>query len=101
MTDKKTERRQGRAERKILKSRTKSPKRQAKVQKKYGYNIEGAKAAGLSPDASGHWPSRDPMTGEIFKGRKHPTIHKTKKVERQLGYKITRKKGTLYSNPKR
>lgn len=88
-------RKEKKADRKI--SKAKGTKREAKVEKKYGYNYEGAKKAGLEPDESGHWPSRNPETGEILKGRKHPTIKKTKKAEKDLGYKIKRRKGNLYS----
>ena len=99
--DKKIERKYARAEKKIAAAKQKSPGKAAKVEKKYGYNYEGAKAAGLGPDSTGHWPSRNPDTGEILKGRKHPTIGLTKKGEKEAGYKITRKNGTLYSQPKR
>ena len=99
--DKKIERKYASAEKKIAKAETQSPKKAAKVEKKYGYNYKGAKAAGLSPDSTGHWPSRNPDTGEILKGRKHPTIGLTKKGEKEMGYKITKKKGTLYSQPKK
>lgn len=99
--DKRIERRYARAERKIAEAKTKSPKKAAKVEKKYGYNYEGARAAGLGPDSTGHWPSRNPDTGEILKGRKHPTIGLTKKAEKEAGYRITRKNGTLYSQPKK
>ena len=98
--EKKIERRYQRAEKKIAKAKAKSPAAGIKAEKKFGYNYEGAKSAGLTPDSTGHWPSRNPNTGEILKGRKHPTIGQTKKSERELGYKITRKDGTLYSQPK-
>lgn len=98
--DKKINRKYVRAEKKIEAAKTKSPEKSAKVQKKYGYNYEGAKAAGLGPDSTGHWPSRNPDTGEILKGRKHPTIQLTKKGEKEAGYKITKNNGTLYSQLK-
>ncbi len=100
-TDRKTDRRYAVAENKIAKAKAKSPAKGMKAEKKFGYNTAGALKAGLSPDSTGHWDSRNPSTGEIFKGRKHPTIGMTKKVERDMGYKITKKKGTLYSQPKR
>ncbi len=99
--DQKIERRYARAEKKISAAKLKSPAKAAKVEKKYGYNMAGAKAAGLKPDSTGHWPSRNPDTGEILKGRKHPTIGLTKSGEKKMGYKITKKKGTLYSQPKK
>jgi len=36
-----------------------------------------------------------------LKGKKHPTIYKTKKYERALGYKIKRKDGKMYSVKKK
>ena len=37
------------------------------------YDYKGAEAAGIRPDDTGHWPSREPNSGKILKGRKHPT----------------------------
>jgi hypothetical protein len=99
--DKKTDRKYQKAEKKIAAAKTKGPEKAAKVEKKYGYNYPAAKAAGLGPDSTGHWPSRNPDTGEILKGRKHPTIGMTKKGEKEAGYKVTKKGGTLYSQPKK
>lgn len=99
MPKKKIERKYKRAEKKI--SKAKSPKKSAKVNKKYGYDYAAAKKAGLSPDSTGHWPSRDPSTGRILKGKKHPTISLTKKGERDAGYKIYKKNGEMYSKLKR
>jgi len=98
MEDKKTSRRYARAERRI--NRAKGTKREKVVNRKYGYNYEEADRAGIKADSNGHYPSRNPDTGEILKGKKHPTINKTKKAERKLGYKIRRRKGKLYSFPK-
>jgi hypothetical protein len=98
--DKVTDIKYNRVERKISNAKARSPQAGAKAEKKFGYNYEGAISAGLSPDSTGHWPSRNPNTGEILKGKRHPTINKTKKAERELGYKITKKDGVLYSNPK-
>ena len=64
---------------------------------KFGYDYSDP---GAIQGEDGHYFSRNPETGKILKGRRHPTIRKTKKAERKLGYKITRKKGVLYSNPK-
>jgi len=96
----KDERRYARAERKILKAKEKSPEKGIKVEKKYGYNYDAAISAELSPDSTGHWPSRDPATGMILKGRKHPTFYKTKAGEKAAGYKIYKKDGDMYSKPK-
>lgn len=99
--DRKTDRRYARAEKKIAEAKAKGPEKAAEAEKKYGYNYQGAIAAGLGPDSTGHWPSRNPDTGEILKGRKHPTIGLTKKAEREAGYRVVRKNGTLYSQPKK
>jgi hypothetical protein len=96
--EKKDSRRYARAERKIKRSEGK--RREGQVRKKYGYNYTAAEDAGIKPDKTGHWPSRNPKTGEILKGRKHPTIYKTKRAEKKLGYKIKKKNGRLYSQPK-
>ena len=42
----------------------------------------------MKPDKTGHWPSRDPRTGLLLKGRSHPTWHLTVKGERKAGYEI-------------
>lgn len=98
---KKVDKKYAKSERKIEKAKSKSPEKGAKEEAKRGYNYKGAKAAGLAPDSTGHWPSRNPHTGEILKGRKHPTIGLTKKAERDAGYKVTKKDGVLYSQPKK
>ena len=71
----------------------------AKLDKKYGYNYEAAKAAGIGPDETGHWGSID-NDGMILKGAKHPSMIKTKKVEGYLGNKVKKIDGQLYSVPK-
>ena len=58
-----------------------------------GYDYATAKAHGLKPDADGHWPSRSPKTGQLLKGRKHKTWHKTEEGEVNAGY-------TIYKDPK-
>jgi hypothetical protein len=75
-------------------------KKTAKVEKKYGYNYEGAKAAGIVKDASGHMGSIG-NEGLILKGKKHPSMIKTRKVEKLLGNKIVRQGGNLYTVPKK
>jgi len=72
----------------------------AKLDKKYGYNYEAAKAAGITPDSTGHWGSIG-NDGLILKGPKHPSMIKTKKVEGYLGNKIKKIDGQLYSVPKK
>ena len=57
-----------------------------------GYDFKSAKKAGIKPDSTGHWPSRDPKTGLILKGRGHPTFHKTIKGEKEAGYEIYKSK---------
>lgn len=100
ISDKRVEKKYAKADKKIAAAKAKSPAKYEKVNKKYGYDYNSAMKAGLGPDETGHWPSRNPETGQILKGRKHPTISRTKKAEKEMGYKITKKKGVLYSNPK-
>ena len=94
----KIDRRYRRAERKIGRAeRSGSKRRIDRANKLYGYDYDAAKAIGATPDETGHWQSRDPESGRIFKGRRHPTIFLTRKAEREAGYKMYRKKGLLYS----
>src|SRR3990167_4203187 len=66
-----------------------------------GYDYASALAAGISPDTTGHWPSREPTTGLLLKGRKHPTFHKTLAAEKKLGYRVFQgPDGRWYSQPK-
>ena len=53
-----------------------------------GYDIETAKKYGITPDKTGHYPSRIPQTGLILKGRKHKTWSLTEEGEKKAGYKI-------------
>lgn len=85
-------RRYNRAERKIS---TGNPKHL----KDYGYNYDAADQQGIQPDSTGHYPSIGD-DGLILKGKKHPTIYKTKKIERALGNKIIKLKGEMYSVPR-
>jgi hypothetical protein len=71
-----------------------------KLDKKYGYDYESAKKAGLSPDETGHWPSIG-NDGLILKGKKHPSMILTKKVEKVLGNKIINSGGRQYSITKK
>ncbi|KKN77441.1 hypothetical protein LCGC14_0360000 [marine sediment metagenome] len=53
-----------------------------------GYDYETAAQYGLSPDETGHWPSRVPETGQILKGQKHSTYNKTVAGEKEAGFII-------------
>jgi len=64
------------------------------------YDYESAKAAGLGPDKTGHWPSRVPKTGLLLKGRKHKTWRKTEQGEYAAGYEIYNHDGRYYSKKK-
>tara|TARA_B110001454_G_C12544857_1_gene361054 strand:- start:26 stop:427 length:402 start_codon:yes stop_codon:yes gene_type:complete len=68
-----------------------------------GYDYETAKAHGLGPDETGHWPSRSPKTGQILKGSGHKTYGETVKGEAEAGYRIYQdpKTGVNYSRPTR
>lgn len=94
------ERRYSRVEEKIKKAEG-NPERLKKIEKKYGYNYEAAINAGLGPDETGHWPSINPDNGMILKGKRHPSIMKTRKIERVLGNKIIEENGERYSVPKK
>lgn len=63
------------------------------------YDMQTARAAGLQPDDTGHWPSRDPATGLLLKGRKHPTWALTEQGEREAGHEIFQQGGRYYSRP--
>jgi len=64
-----------------------------------GYDYESAKKYGIEPDETGHYPSRVSETGQILKGKQHPTFNKTIQGEEKLGYKIAKndKDGRYYS----
>lgn len=67
-----------------------------------GYDYETARSAGLKPNKTGHWPSREPKSGVILKGTGHETFNKTKAAEARHGYEIHKKKdGRYYSRKKR
>jgi hypothetical protein len=51
-----------------------------------GYWQVLAEEMGMGPDKTGHWQSREPNTGIILKGMKHPTIQKSYQADRDLGY---------------
>ena len=56
--------------------------------------------SGLSPDETGHWDSFG-NNGLLLKAKHHPSMIKTKKVERLLGNKIVKVGGDYYSVPKK
>jgi hypothetical protein len=64
-----------------------------------GYDYETAAKYGIKPSPiDGHWQSRVPETGQILKGVKHPTFHKTVEAERKMGHNIMYDEtGKLYS----
>lgn len=94
------DRRYARLDKKIEKAKGDTVKLN-EINKKYGYDYETAKASGATADSTGHWPSIDGNSGLILKGPKHPSMIKTKKVEKILGNKIVKKDGKLYSVPKK
>ena len=65
------------------------------------YDYRSAVKFGLKPDKTGHWPSRDPKSGMLLKGRKHPTWSKTVEGEASAGFEIFQENGRYYSRPKR
>ena len=67
-----------------------------------GYDIDTAVAAGMKPDKTGHWQSRNPSTGQILKGRKHTTFNLTEEGEAKAGYEIYKgDDGKYYSRKKK
>ena len=68
-----------------------------------GYDFETAIAAGIKPeidprDGKPHWPSRDDNTGQMLKGRAHPTWDKAIQADEAMGYVLTKDKdGRYYS----
>jgi len=66
-----------------------------------GFDHETARREGLGPDASGHFPSRVPRTGQLLKGRNHPTFQKTLDAEKRLGFTVRKGKGGRFFSNKR
>ena len=64
-----------------------------------GYDYDQARAAGLGPDETGHWPSREPGSGLQLKGRKHPTFDKAIETDRMQGYGLEKQNGRYYTKP--
>jgi len=52
------------------------------------YDYKSANQYGITPDETGHYPSRNPVTGQILKGRAHPTWALTEQTELDSGYEI-------------
>ena len=50
--------------------------------------MRSALKSGMRRDETGHMGSRNPKTGQLIKGRKHPTFHKTVAGEKAAGYEI-------------
>lgn len=54
-----------------------------------GYDELSAREGGVyAKDASGHYPSRNPMTGQMLKGRGHKTWDLAEQGEEEAGYNI-------------
>jgi hypothetical protein len=69
------------------------------------YDYDTAKAAGLAPseeegENKGHWPSRDPKSGVLLKGKKHPTFQKAVDEDDKLGYKLRKREDGRYVTEK-
>ena len=63
-----------------------------------GYDYDTAIKGGAIQDSTKHWPSRDPNTGQILKGRKHKTWRRTVNAEFKAGFEIYKgKDGKYYS----
>ena len=61
-----------------------------------GYDYITAEKYDLKPDESGHYPSRVPETGQLLKGKNHPTFHLTEREESRLGNIIFKGKDGFY-----
>lgn len=64
-----------------------------------GYDYKTAAEAGIERDAEGHMASRDPRSGMLLKGRKHPTFDKGVDEDRRLGYGLEKQEGRYYTQP--
>jgi hypothetical protein len=63
-----------------------------------GYDYEAFDRSGIQRSPGQHYPSRHPRSGQLLKGRKHPTFHKTVAGEKKAGYEIYKgKNGKYYS----
>ena len=65
------------------------------------YDYQTALKYGVLPDKETmHWQSREPKTGQILKGRRHPTFKMEEEAAKQLGYEIFKgKDGRYYEMP--
>lgn len=68
------------------------------------YDYDTARRAGLGavidPDAGlPHWPSREPTTGLLLKGRRHPTFDVGVENDRLKGYGLEMRDGRYYTAP--
>jgi len=61
------------------------------------YDYVAAEAGGIKRDKTGHMGSRSPKSGQILKGKKHPTYYKTKKAEALRGSTMLEFGGRTYS----
>ena len=66
-----------------------------------GYDYRTAKAAGIKEGSDGHWPSREPKSGRLLKGRKHKTFEKGVKADKALGYDLEKRADGRYYTVKR
>ena len=71
-----------------------------------GYDYDTAERHGIMPqmqsDGKLHWPSRSPKTGQMLKGKSHPTHHKAMEGEEKAGYKVYKGgSGKYYSYKKK
>jgi len=66
-----------------------------------GYDYDTAQKEGITPDKTGHWPSRAPRSGRILKGRKHPTFNLTIQGEQKAGYEMYKGEDGLYYSRKK
>jgi hypothetical protein len=62
-----------------------------------GYDYASARRYGISPDATGHWQSREPKTGLILKGMRHKTIQLSRDADTKAGYNWVKRNGRYYS----
>jgi len=65
------------------------------------YDYRTARKSGLKADAGGHWPSREPKSGRLLKGRKHPTFQKGVDADAKMGYALEKRADGRYYTTKR
>lgn len=65
-----------------------------------GYDYNLAVDSGAEPDSTGHWPSINPRSGRVLKGRSHETWDKTEEGEIALGNTITKEADGYYYSKK-